>query len=156
MKDNRYSGFTLIELILVLVVVVPVVYFLYPWVKNTFFIEEDSTAIITGGIENVITGSYKPPFIPVTISFSTENIVQVKAGGSIITPLGNFALEWEKKKIYYLEITLGNQTRFYPLGNNKFKVYIPNTLEGNISIRYDGEGNVRILVPKPGLLRFSA
>lgn len=120
--------------------------YVYPWVKNTFFTEDDSTAIMTEGIKEVIEGSYKPPFIPVTISFSTENIIQVKVSGSVVTPLGSFSLEWEKKKIYYVEITLGNQTRFYPLENSKFKVYIPNTLEGNISIRYDGEGNVRIKV----------
>lgn len=74
----------------------------------------------------------------------------------IAHPSGTFSVEWERQKTFYVEITLGTATRFYPLGNSKFKIYLPNSLDGDTSIRYDGEGNVRIMVPDPGEVGFPA
>lgn len=106
-----------------------------------------------GGVEDVLFGSYKPPFIPVTVSISTNNEVQIEVGGTIVTPAGEISIGWERNKIHHLELILGNQIYFYPLGQNKFKVYLPNTFKGQISVNYDG-ADVRIIVPKPGELKF--
>lgn len=106
------------------------------------------------GVQEVIRGTYSPPFIPVTLSVDSSGILRVNAGSHMVTPAGTFSMEWERQKIFHVEITLGTETRFYQLGDSKFKIYLPNSLDGDTSIRYDGEGNVRILVPDPGEVGF--
>ena len=149
----KNKGFTLIELLIVVAILGTVAAFVVPILQAS--IKKSKVNSNTGGgVTSVVKGSYSPPILPVTISISSNGTLQVGVSGSLKTPFGSFSAEWERKKIYYLEITLGNQTRFYPLGNNKFKIYLPNSMDGDTSIRYDGEGNVRILVPNPGRIRF--
>ena len=64
-----------------------------------------------------ISISYALPIIPVTFRVSNNGELSVVANGTIRTPIGSFSVEWEKKNIYYLEVTLGSHTRFYKLGN---------------------------------------
>ena len=110
--------------------------------------------VAAGGVQEVVRGTYSPPFIPVTLSVDSDGVLQVTAGSQLITPAGTFSVEWERQNRYHLEVTLGTQTRFYELGANTFKIYLPNSIDGDTSVRYDGEGNVRILVPDPGEVCF--
>lgn len=100
-----------------------------------------------------VTG-YSPPLLPLTFSISSNGEFNVSVNGRIVTPIGTFSSSWEMQKIYYLEVTLGHQTRFYPLGRQAYKIDVPNTLTGQSRVLYDGDGNVRLIVPNPGHLRF--
>ena len=151
---NTDAGFTLIELLVVIFIIGTLSAIAIPSCTNQSQKVSNSPPANSGGVQDVIRGSYTPPFVPVNISVASNGELKVSVGGKISTPIGTFSASWERKKIHYLEVTLGNQTRFYPLGRNTFKIYLPNSLDGDTSVRYDGEGNVRIIVPNPGKVRF--
>ena len=146
-KNKKRKGFTLIELIIVIVIFIIV--------GSVIFKNCDSIPIISScNNKDSVSVTYSPPILPLSLSISSSGKLSVKIGKSWATPFGSFSAEWERQKIFYLEITLGNQTRFYPLGKKKLKLELPNSLEGNSSVRYDGEGNIRIIVPNPGKIHF--
>ena len=104
--------------------------------------------------KGVVKGKWTAPLVPLSVSVSSNGKLTVSLEGKVITPVGTFSLEWERQRIHYLEVTLGNETKFYPLSERPFELNLPNSLKGISRVTGDGKGNVRIHVPDPGEVKF--
>ncbi len=143
-RERGERGFTLVELVAVVVVVV----LLFLAVGGVV-----SSCNGDGGIENILTGSWEPPFVPLRLSVDTSGAIRIAVSGSIVTPVGVFSAELERKKICHLAVTLGTETRYYPL-NQKFSFELPRSLKGSTIVEGDGNCNVQIKISQPGKLHF--
>lgn len=100
------------------------------------------------------TIGYEPPFGMAKLSIDSDGEVKVTVGASIVTPLGTWSIDWERQAIRYLELTLGSTTKFYPLEARPFRLDLPAQLYTDCSIKYDGEGNIRLMCSEEAALRF--
>jgi hypothetical protein len=142
-------GYTLIELLIFIVIIGLLGFFAFPKALDFF-----SSKFSSPNVHDTVKATYTPQLVPVAFQIATDGTFNVIVNGRVTRPIGTFSAEWERKKIYYLEVTLGTNTRFYKLGKNKFNIDMPNSLKGNSRITYDGNGNVRVIVPDPGNVRF--
>lgn len=153
--QSANRGLTLIELL----ITIGIIWFLIVFLGSVF--DDQKRDIRTAAevtelkeYENELNFEFTPSFIPITASISSDGVFNVVANGRFNTPLGSLSAEWVRKKILYLEVTLGTETRFYELGRKKFELAIPNSLDGNSHLSYDSYGNIRLVVPRPDNIRF--
>lgn len=51
-----------------------------------------ATATLSACLPGEVEGSYKPPFVPISVSINDEGELSVKYENSIVTPIGTFSL----------------------------------------------------------------
>ena len=141
-SSEASSGFTLIELIIVIAVVVGVL-----WLAK---------GLLFGGAAGVsrteVGSSYQAPVIPLEISIDSRGKVHLKArSGRLPTPIGTFSVyanvSFPDTKT--LTVVAGETKSVFDLGQRRFQVNIPNDRNHRSTIDYDGAGNIMVVIPDP-------
>lgn len=98
---------------------------------------------------------YQPPVVPIQISWSPQEGLQVSLNTEVQTPIGKFgfSLPIAEARTKYpstnlLIVSLKGETYVFDLHGNAFTLELPNNLEGKVTLSYDRK-DIYLNIPNP-------
>jgi hypothetical protein len=151
---------TPIPIIAVAIVGLFATYLLVGFVKHTFVnqqVQNEVANMNMPAVNSIVLDAglrYEPPLVPVSVAL-TGHGVSVTVEGKLQTPIGTFAafsaasVPRGTGSQKTLTVVLREQAYVYALDDRRFSVQLPNDLRGKSQLSYDGNGNMKVVIPSP-------